>query len=633
MNKPFSWMVAITIGVVATAAQGQSQAFTYQGQLKLQGIPLTELVDVKYTLFDSEFASTAVAGPLSFDGNIFPAIQVTNGLFSTELDFGPGALQLGQWLEIEVRSPHDPSDVNPYITLTPRQHISAAPFALSVPGLETSPAGVEVEGDIHAVGQIAASAYTSNSPFIIKVNPLDMECARFDDANCFMGLGTTAPQARLHIGGVAGVDGLMFPDGSLMTTAAGLGGGGGGFWSAGGANIFNNNGGNVGIGTSAPASKLDISAIGDGAELLRFTTERPWVFRQVYSGSGTALQLKSTVGLKSFEITAAGGANVATFFGSDLAGNLGSKVGIGTTAPLSTLDIAAAGDGAELLRFSTERPWIFRQIRSGPSAGLQLLSTSGLKAFEITASDGSNVATFLADSGTSRVGIGTNSPTNRLDVVGSTGDAIHATHFGSSLTAGVSGTSLTPHGNGIIGRADIGNSAYGVWGQSASGTGGYFTGGNYALVADGRAKVGLLEISGADVAEKFLSSDGHVEPGTVMEIDPENSGQLRVAREAYSSRVAGVVSGAGDIPMGAVLGNLPGYENAPSIALSGRVWVRCDAGKASIAPGDLLTTSDSAGLAMKASDRERSHGTIIGKAMGALAQGECGLVLVLVNLQ
>jgi hypothetical protein len=153
------------------------------------------------------------------------------------------------------------------------------------------------------------------------------------------------------------------------------------------------------------------------------------------------------------------------------------------------------------------------------------------------------------------------------------------------------------------------------------------------MVADGRAKVGLLEIVGADVAEKFPSSDENTEPGTVMEIDPEHAGQLRVAHAAYSTLVAGIVSGAGDIPVGAVLGNLPGQEKAPAIALSGRVWVRCDASTSAIAPGELLTTSDTPGHAMKALNLSRAQGAVIGKAMTSLVQGETGLVLVLVSLQ
>jgi hypothetical protein len=118
-----------------------------------------------------------------------------------------------------------------------------------------------------------------------------------------------------------------------------------------------------------------------------------------------------------------------------------------------------------------------------------------------------------------------------------------------------------------------------------------------------------------------------------MEIDPDNPGQLCVSRGAYNRRVAGVVSGAGDLPPGAILGNLPGTEDAPPIALSGRVWVQCDATTRAIEPGDLLTTSDRAGYAMAVRDHARATGATIGKAMSKLPQGETGLVLVLVNLQ
>ena len=51
-----------------------------------------------------------------------------------------------------------------------------------------------------------------------------------------------------------------------------------------------------------------------------------------------------------------------------------------------------------------------------------------------------------------------------------------------------------------------------------------------------------------------------------------------------------------------------------------------------IKPGDLLTTSDTPGHAMKVSDHVKAHGAILGKAMSPLRQGK-GMVLVLVTLQ
>jgi hypothetical protein len=219
------------------------------------------------------------------------------------------------------------------------------------------------------------------------------------------------------------------------------------------------------------------------------------------------------------------------------------------------------------------------------------------------------------------VGIGTTDPISRLDIAGQ--DGLGITGFQPFLTLRDSNA-----GNARGRMQSVGGSI--VFYTESS-----FATGNppLSVLNSGRVKVNILEVAGADVAEKFPSNDENVQPGTVMEIDPENPGKLRIARDEYSARVAGVVSGAGNIPVGAILGNLPGHEDAPAIALSGRVWVQCDAGNGVIVPGDLLTTSSTPGHAMKACDRERSHGSVLGKAMTHLSHGERGLVLVLVNLQ
>ncbi len=153
-----------------------------------------------------------------------------------------------------------------------------------------------------------------------------------------------------------------------------------------------------------------------------------------------------------------------------------------------------------------------------------------------------------------------------------------------------------------------------------------------AMIVSGTAQVEVLEVTGADVAEKFPVSE-EATPGMVLMIDAEHPGSLCLARGAYNPRVAGVVSGANGLPAGTILGNLPGHEKSTPIALSGRVWVWCDASDKAIEPGDLMTTSERAGYAMSATDHVRAGGATIGKAMSSLARGETGMVLVLVNLQ
>jgi hypothetical protein len=69
------------------------------------------------------------------------------------------------------------------------------------------------------------------------------------------------------------------------------------------------------------------------------------------------------------------------------------------------------------------------------------------------------------------------------------------------------------------------------------------------------------------------------------------------------------------------------------VALTGRVWCWCDAdANGPIVAGDMLTSSDTPGHAMKATDRAQAYGATIGKAMSSLDSGR-GLVLVLVGLQ
>ena len=152
------------------------------------------------------------------------------------------------------------------------------------------------------------------------------------------------------------------------------------------------------------------------------------------------------------------------------------------------------------------------------------------------------------------------------------------------------------------------------------------------LHVNGTARVRVLEITGADFAEKFPTTD-EVQPGMVVEIDPDNPGNLRLARGAYNKRVAGIVAGANGLSKGIVLGNTEGSENHTPIAISGRVWVYADSAEHAIEPGDFLTTAERAGYAMKATDLQKAQGAILGKAMTRLEKGQTGFVLVLVNLQ
>lgn len=156
----------------------------------------------------------------------------------------------------------------------------------------------------------------------------------------------------------------------------------------------------------------------------------------------------------------------------------------------------------------------------------------------------------------------------------------------------------------------------------------------YKLDVVGTTATDVLVIrGGADLAEPFSVTDAKRMPaGALMVIDEKNPGHLKLSDRPYDKRVAGVVSGAGGLSPGLTLTQKGIIEGGVKVALTGRVYAVADASNGGIEPGDLLTTSAVPGHAMKATDRDRSYGAVIGKAMSPLKKGR-GLVLVLVSLQ
>jgi hypothetical protein len=102
-----------------------STAFTYQGRLSTDGQPTTGVYDFSLTVFDASIGGNPQGVPLNF-----PAIAVTNGLFTLLIDPGPGVFNGdARWLDIGVRT----NGTNAYTGLTPRQPLTASPYSLYAP--------------------------------------------------------------------------------------------------------------------------------------------------------------------------------------------------------------------------------------------------------------------------------------------------------------------------------------------------------------------------------------------------------------------------------------------------------------------------------------------------------------------
>ncbi len=112
--------------------------FTYQGYLTDGGAPAEGIYDFEFSLYSVE------TGGLDLGRETLGDVSVTNGYFTVLLDFGASAFNgQARWLEIGVRPG---AETGAYTTLTPRQALTAAPYALyaaNAPwmGLSGIPAG------------------------------------------------------------------------------------------------------------------------------------------------------------------------------------------------------------------------------------------------------------------------------------------------------------------------------------------------------------------------------------------------------------------------------------------------------------------------------------------------------------
>jgi len=242
-------------------------------------------------------------------------------------------------------------------------------------------------------------------------------------------------------------------------------------------------------------------------------------------------------------------------------------------------------------------------INLTPASGIVRMTKAGKNfAFQLDTS-AQAAAIYLSAAGTSylnggNVGVGTADAPARITVQGTTGDLI-AAYNSSSRAAGAA-----------------------VFVVKSTGE----------VRADGAVYAASFNTGSADVAERINTSEW-VEAGDVVEIDPEHPGFFRKSSDAYSRKVAGIIS----TSPGVILGNSSDPEtddwndNRPVLAVTGRVPVKATTENGAIQVGDLLVASSTPGVAMRG-EPGAAIGCVVGKAMEALAEGD-GVIMAQVMLR
>jgi hypothetical protein len=377
-----------------------------------------------------------------------------------------------------------------------------------------------------------------------------------------VGLGNTSPAYKLDVSGAVNSTGGLCIAGDCKTAWSQVGGS---QWTTSGTSVFYNTG-NVGIGTSTPTQKLEVN----GSAVI------PTLYGSSAASGVLTLQSTSHATKGTIQI----GVDQTTTTSIGQSGTTGNKLIVATDRLIvnnSSVRVNGATDYGDLsvTKVNITNPDALQFRTTNPN-----ITSNGSILFTVQNAGGDNVKFNVQNSSVSNAFvIDTNSatPAKLLDI----------RNLGTSK--------FTVSGNGDVTVA------------------------------------GNIAAKYQDMAE-WVESSQELTPGMVVVLDASKSNHVVAATQSYDSRVAGVIS----LQPGITLGERG--EGRVLVATTGRVKVKVDASNGPIAIGDLLVTSDRGGFAMKSVPIEiggaRIHrpGTLIGKALEPWASGT-GEILVLLSLQ
>jgi hypothetical protein len=168
-------------------------AYTYQGRL-IEGDDAGDgLYDFAFKLFDDPCTGTQQGSTVNIDD-----LDVIDGYFTVELDFGVAFKGDARWLEIDVR-PGASIDGNDFVTLIPRQEVTPTPYALYAQSAEDANT---VDG-LHA-NEFASRTHSHNASSITSGTLSTSRYSAFSDLSTEGYLGNLA-------GDIAQNNGILQP--------------------------------------------------------------------------------------------------------------------------------------------------------------------------------------------------------------------------------------------------------------------------------------------------------------------------------------------------------------------------------------------------------------------------------------
>jgi hypothetical protein len=158
------FLATLCVLALTGTAFGQSSAFSYQGRLSDNNQTANGVYDFQFKLWDSLSGGMQQPHPVPFTLTRSNVV-VSGGVFSVSLDFGatafPGA---ARYLEIAVRAHSNDPNMPAYTPLTPRQAVSATPYALTAQTVAGATAATTANSVVKrdAQGNFSAGTISAN---------------------------------------------------------------------------------------------------------------------------------------------------------------------------------------------------------------------------------------------------------------------------------------------------------------------------------------------------------------------------------------------------------------------------------------------------------------------------------------
>lgn len=133
---------ALVLPMFCVPVHAQGTAFTYQGRLAQSGVEVDGSFDLQFGLYTNVSTGNLVGSLLTNS-----ATQVSNGIFTTTLNFSNVFNGTAYWLGIGVRSN---GTTNAFVLLTPRQPITPTPYAITASNLTGTLPASQLSGTLPA---------------------------------------------------------------------------------------------------------------------------------------------------------------------------------------------------------------------------------------------------------------------------------------------------------------------------------------------------------------------------------------------------------------------------------------------------------------------------------------------------